>query len=554
MKYSKDKIKYVMYVRKSSESEDRQVQSIEDQLSKLDELKITLGLDIVKIFKEAKSAKKPHNRPQFTEMLEYIRLGKADGVVCWQLNRLSRNPIDSGEISWMLQNENIKCIQTIDKKYLPGDNVIVFNVETGMANQFIIDLKKNTRRGVIGKLERGGFPSAAPLGYLNEKLEKTIIIDSERFTLIRKMWDLMLTGNYNPSQIVRIANDDWGFRTPVMKRRGGTKLSLSTIYKMFSNPFYVGMMSWGDMLYQGKHKAMITTEEFERVQKILGKNTKRRTKKDMLFAFTGMMRCGECNCQITAEERKKIIKKTGEEKSYQYYRCTHKRKDYECLQKGAVTNHDLEQQIISELGKYKIKDEFKKWAFEIMERDHEIDSKTREQIHNSLQQVVSEGEKKLDQVLSMHMKGLLDDNEYLGEKKKIKSEINVAQDELNNLHVRSDKNRDLVKNTITFATHAVDKFNTGDLQTKREILSALGSNLILKDKRLYLETHPWIEPLFQFNHDSKTEVSGSDQKKLQKVLKNKSESSSMSINSPLFLRWGDYRESNPDRRFHKPPC
>ena len=89
-----------------------------------------------------------------------IEDGEASGILCWQINRLSRNPIDSGKLSWLLQRGVLKSIQTIDRQYLPDDNVLLFNVESGMANQFIIDLRKNTKRGVEGKLQRGWLPPA----------------------------------------------------------------------------------------------------------------------------------------------------------------------------------------------------------------------------------------------------------------------------------------------------------------------------------------------------------------------------------------------------------
>ena len=137
------KIKYFLYARKSSESEDRQVQSIDDQINRLKQLAKDLSLDIKKTYTEAKSAKKPDNRPIFNEIIQRIENGEAGGILCWQINRLSRNPIDSGKLSWLLQQGILKSIQTIDRQYLPEDNVLLFNVESGMANQFILDLSKN---------------------------------------------------------------------------------------------------------------------------------------------------------------------------------------------------------------------------------------------------------------------------------------------------------------------------------------------------------------------------------------------------------------------------
>ena len=104
-------IKYFLYIRKSSESEDRQVQSIEDQNIRLNALSAQLKLEIVDVYEEAKSAKKPNNRPKFTEMLGRIRAGEANGILCWQINRLTRNPVDAGELQWMLQTNLIQSIQ-----------------------------------------------------------------------------------------------------------------------------------------------------------------------------------------------------------------------------------------------------------------------------------------------------------------------------------------------------------------------------------------------------------------------------------------------------------
>src|ERR1035437_9256907 len=174
-------LRYIVYARKSSDQEDRQVQSLDDQISKLSELAIDHGLNVVNMYVESKSAKQPNSRPLFAQMIKDIEHGEADGILCWHVNRLSRNPIDSGILSWHLQQDKIKVIQTIDRQFLPQDNVLIFNIESGVANQYIIDLRKATLRGLASKLEKGWLPGIAPLGYLNDKEEKTLIIDPIRF-------------------------------------------------------------------------------------------------------------------------------------------------------------------------------------------------------------------------------------------------------------------------------------------------------------------------------------------------------------------------------------
>ena len=142
----KTNARFVLYARKSSESEDRQIQSIDDQINYWKRRAEEEGIEIIKIYTEEKSAKTPYVRKVFQEMCEEISTGNIDGILCWKLDRLSRNPVDTGAIQYMLQKEMIQRIITSDRIYYPEDSGLIFSVETGMANQYILDLSKNVKR------------------------------------------------------------------------------------------------------------------------------------------------------------------------------------------------------------------------------------------------------------------------------------------------------------------------------------------------------------------------------------------------------------------------
>ena len=206
---------YFLYARKSTDVEDKQVRSIEDQLAVLRTLAKTEGLDIAQEFVEKQSAENP-GRPVFNEMLDRIRKGEAQGIVCWNLDRLSRNPVDSGQISWLFQQGVIQHIRTPERSYYSKDSVLLMSVEFGMANQYIRDLSANTSRGLHEKARRGDYPASAPVGYLNNPRTKTIIVDKRKAPVVRKAFELYAENGSRLEDIGRFLYEN-GIRTRATK-------------------------------------------------------------------------------------------------------------------------------------------------------------------------------------------------------------------------------------------------------------------------------------------------------------------------------------------------
>lgn len=490
-------MRYILYARKSSESEDRQVQSIEDQINKLKQLAENLKITVIDVITESKSAKQPNNRPVFEQMLERIRNGEANGILCWQINRLSRNPVDSGTLQWMLQRNILQSIQTIDREYKPNDNAVLLSVESGVANQFIIDLRKNTIRGMEGRVEKGWMPNMAPMGYLNAKDDEgrgIIIPDPERFELVERMWRHMLTGTYSARKIAELANNKWGFRTRKLKRIGNNPISESGVYRIFNNQFYVGNISYQKKWHKGSHKPMITLDEFDYVQKLLGKNGRPRPQ-IREFPFTGFIRCGECGCLYTAEIKRKFIKSTSEIKTYTYYHCTRKRKDMVCSQRSCVKESDLMKQIDDELKKMTILPEFRTWALESLAQEHEKEVTTRSTIYKSQQSSVLDLQNQLDNLTKMRIKELIDDEGYVKERDCLKLEMDKVKSEIQKTENRAERWLELTEQAFDFATYARIHFLKGNLHTKRELMMALGSNPTVLNGKLVIPMHKWFAPI-----------------------------------------------------------
>ena len=355
-------MRYFLYARKSTDVEDKQVLSIESQLAELRALAKSERLNVVEVFVEKRSAKMP-GRPVFNDMMARIQKGEAQGIVCWKLDRLSRNPVDGGQIQWLLQNSVIADIKTHDRSYYPADNVLMMSVEFGMANQYIRDLSVNVTRGLRQKARMGIYPSLAPLGYLNDPSTKTIVVDRRKAPLVRKAFELYAK---NESRLEDIANFlfQQGIKTGATRgswRKGGGKpLKRDQISFLLSNPFYYGHFKYSGEMYEGKHTPIVNKELFDAVQKVLALRGRSHYKLvNEPQAYCGLLHCGECGMSITAEDKLKQ-QKNGNTHRYVYYRCT-KKSATPCAQ-PYVREEALDSQLSELLERFVLPPE---WAAEL---------------------------------------------------------------------------------------------------------------------------------------------------------------------------------------------
>jgi DNA invertase Pin-like site-specific DNA recombinase len=262
------KLKYGMYGRKSSESEDRQVLSIDSQIDSAKAICKNLNIRIAEenVLTESKSAKTTNHRPMFKEMLDRLEHGKINAIVAWHADRLSRNAIDSALLIDMMDRGKLIEIVTPGQTYrnTPFDK-FMFTLACTQAKMENDKKGIDVTRGLTKKATMGMFPGPAPFGYLNDKFtekgNKKIISDKILLPLIKKMMELMLTGNYAPLKIRDMANNEWGFRTPK-----GKKLGRSTIYRLFTNTFYYGTYEYplgSGKWYRGTHETKILREGVE---------------------------------------------------------------------------------------------------------------------------------------------------------------------------------------------------------------------------------------------------------------------------------------------------
>ena len=494
-------IDYFIYARKSSESEDRQVLSIDSQKSELQELVKRDGLNISDLKQEAHSAKAP-GRPVYNELLDEIEKGKAQGIIVWNVDRLSRNSVDTGRLIYLFDIGKLQEVVTPSQVFrnTPNDKFLL----SLLCSQAKLDNDNkgiNVKRGLKAKAERGIYPAEAPTGYLNNKYaergNKTVEIDPDRFYLVQKMFEMVISQKYTVLQVLKIANDEWKFKT-----KKGKKFARSTLYRILTNPVYAETFEYP--LRSGKwhkaiHKPMISDEQFDLLQIILGRKGKPKPKVH-IFAFTGLIRCGECNAMITCEEKIKR-QKNGNIHRYTYYHCT-KRVNPNCSQ-GSIEEEDLKTEILYKVLSIKIPPELHDWGLKQVKRVNKNETEFTTKILTSQQKAYNECLAQISELIDMRSAKEISREEFMDKKPKLEKERDRLKAMLDGVDDRVKKWHKKADELFDFARDAADEFNTGGLEKRRHILSRLGSNLILKDKKLTIDLEETLIPMIEVAKEAK---------------------------------------------------
>jgi DNA invertase Pin-like site-specific DNA recombinase len=457
-------MRYVIYARKSSESEERQILSIEAQLAELQEYSAKEKLEIVSSFQEAQTAKEP-GRTKFAEMLSFLNENKADGILSWHPDRLARNSIDGGQIVYLLDTGKIRDLKfpTFWFENTPQGKFML-NIAFGQSKYYVDNLSENIRRGHRTKLRRGVYPGSAPIGYLNNHRTRDIDIDADRAKLIRKGFELYATGKYTLKQIAR-AFKDMGLRS-----HKGNVLVVSCVQRILSKSFYYGLFEFKDETYQGTHEPLVSKKLFDICQEIMKSHGHIKTRKaEKTFPFRGLLTCGECGCAITAELQK----------GHNYYRCTKKREI--CSQKY-VREEVLTEQVKSFLQKVSLPSQDTEKVLHELDNDEQKAKLDNRVVLQNLKSEIDDIGAKLDKLLSAYLDEIVSAEEYAAQKQKLLSRKIECGEEIGEIENGSVSWLEPARAFVKSLNHATELVRSGDKSEMTTFLKQIGSNHILFDK------------------------------------------------------------------------
>jgi len=292
-------------------------------------------------------------RPALQKLLSDIKENKVDCVMVYKVDRLSRSLIDFAQLLKFFDEHNVTFV-SVTQHFNTNSSMgrLTLNILLSFA-QFereIISERTKDKMGAARKRGQwlGGRP---PLGYDLDKENKRIIINEEEAKLIREIFDLYVKGN-SLLQTAKIINDK-GYRTKHLAYKsgkvfGGKKYGVTHIQWIIRNVVYIGKVSYGGQIYDGKHEAIVDETTFKEAQENLKLNRieRRATKnKECTGLLSKLLHCKTCNTFMFHT----YTLKNGSHK-YRYYICSNAQKrGYDSCPTKSLNAQSIENAVIDHL-------------------------------------------------------------------------------------------------------------------------------------------------------------------------------------------------------------
>ncbi len=487
----------VLYTRVSSDEQKKSGFSLDYQEKQGREYANKNELNIVKVFSESFTAKKP-GRPMFNEMMSFVQKHKIQHLIFLKSDRASRNGVDSAALVYMAERDvyNIHLIQDnlcLNRRSRPTD-FLVFEMNNIIANFYPRNLSVDVTTKLLEKAEQGYYPERPPVGYMRKpNIKKAYLqINPEKAHYIKRIFELYATGNYSYSTLAKQLRQEGFMISPAVKCG---KTSIENILK---NPIYMGdFMFKGKRYFNAKHEPIVSRELYSACQEIIkNRASKNSSKHD--FVFSNLLKCSKCGCYLVGELKKG---------KYIYYHCTGNRGG-NCKSKSYVREELIEKKVLEVFNKIHLSDSMLNVVKNCFIAEVEKQNKFVDEKIASLDSEIKKNKARLEKLFNLYLDGKVEDKIY----HKKSAELESFLDDL--ILTRGAYTKVSVE-LLKYSENLFELFKTSatlysrlNNAKKRELLKMLCSNFSYDGENVIITIKKAFEPIVQIANLEKMGRSG----------------------------------------------
>lgn len=409
------------------------------------------------------------DRKKWAKFLERARQGNESHILVPKVDRCFRNFFDMAQIA-EIPSRHGKIFHYFDDglihhKDSPASDILRLGIQGVVATWYVLDLAQKTKKGLLEKSQQGYWPCKAPMGYLNDQLNKTIVVDGPLRKWIIRIFELAQE-EYSLEEIAKVLEEEGSPR----------KFSRSNIWYMIRNPIYSGWIEWPRKTskHRGRHEPIVS----QRLQEAAIKGLERfyRPKYNRHeFTYQGLIQCAECGSAVVGELKKG---------KFMYWHCTWRRP---CTNRAYVREELLDQQFYDCFQPILSNENQIASFLKSLETDAFQSAGHREEELALRKQKLQQLRRYLNGSLEMKMDGKISDAEWEQSREQWNNKIETLEGEINDFENEAPPVVvHEVKSTLELAKELIHNWNALDRQSRGYLVKTLCSNCTLLGEKLSL--------------------------------------------------------------------
>ena len=293
------------------------------------------------------------DRDDLQRMLQDIKTVRPDYVIVHKIDRLARNRADDIAINLLLKKYGvtlISCTENIDDT--PSGRLL-YGLMAEIAQFYSGNLAQEVLKGMIRKAEEGGTPFRAPLGYTNRRETREgveyawVELDEPRAEIIAWCFEQYATGEWSGIDLT-LAAQSKGLTSRPTPSRPAQPVSLNIIYRILGNPYYMGVVAYRGIHYEGKHPTLVEPETWLAVQDVLAAHAQGEKDRVHPHYLRSTVFCSECGGRLIYSESK------GRGGVYPYFYCVRQKLKTNDCTRGGTRAEKVEEAVAVFYGRFQL--------------------------------------------------------------------------------------------------------------------------------------------------------------------------------------------------------
>src|SRR5712672_1813176 len=215
------------------------------------------------------------DRPALQQLLADVKAGRVDTIVVYKIDRLTRSLADFAKIVEILDAKGASFV-SVTQQFNTTTSMgrLTLNVLLSFA-QFEREVTGERIRDKIAASKQKGMWMGGwvPIGY--DRKDRTLAINKTEAATVRTIFDLLLklkNVQRVQAELARLNLTTKPYATPRGRAVGGLSFARGHLYKILSNPLYIGEIEHRGVRYPGQHPPLIDGATWDSVQAQLATN------------------------------------------------------------------------------------------------------------------------------------------------------------------------------------------------------------------------------------------------------------------------------------------